>query len=441
MVLLTIPCPVTDDRPRFIVIKSDQGDIGRCGQAFPVLQDDASLELSAESRSDPVPYAEVVLRNAVRSLWAEPRAPDPPPRVWRDWLLVAVLVPTAVLEGLLREDVVWRPVALVLGAALALTLLWRRTHPLRAVVVAFGAVIAADVASLVAADGAVGLYTMAYLLLLPYSLVRWGAGREIGIGLVFILVALVLGVAVDYTGLVDTLVGSVILLFPAMLGADVRYWAAARRRELDQVKLREREQLARELHDTVAHHVSAIAIQAQAGRTLATSHPDAAVNALDLIEREASRTLTEMRMMVGAMRGGDEPDLAPQRGVADIAALARTSGESPRVAVELAGDLDDLRPSLGAAVYRLAQESITNALRHARHATRIDVRVVGGDDDVRLTVVDDGDATSTGRTSSGYGLVGMTERVTLLGGTLEAGPAPGRGWTVTAVLPRAGSAR
>jgi signal transduction histidine kinase len=155
----------------------------------------------------------------------------------------------------------------------------------------------------------------------------------------------------------------VFLLFPATLGADVRYLAATRLRELEEVKLRERGLLARELHDTVAHHVSAIVISAQAGRTLATSHPEAAVDALDVIEREASRTLTEMRLMVGAMRGGGEPDLAPQRGVADLAGLARNSGASPRVAVQLAGDLDDLRPSLGAALYRLAQESITNAVR------------------------------------------------------------------------------
>ena len=104
----------------------------------------------------------------------------------------------------------------------------------------------------------------------------------------------------------------------------------------------------------------------------------------------------------------------------------------------MSGDVDDLRPSIGAAVYRLAQESITNAVRHARHATRIDVRVVGDADSVRLTVVDDGDPTSAARSAWGYGIVGMTERAALLGGTLEAGPGPGSGWTVSAVLPRAG---
>ena len=203
------------------------------------------------------------------------------------------------------------------------------------------------------------------------------------------------------------------------------------------MKLLEREQLARELHDTVAHHVSAIAIQAQAGRTLAGSQPEAAVRALEVIEEAASRTLEELRGLVDALRQGEEPELAPQRGVADIARLAGTAGDGPAVEVELSGDLDGLRPLVGAAIYRIAQESITNAMRHARHATRVDVRVVADGDLVRLTVCDDGEAGASDG-ASGYGLVGMTERAALLGGTLDAGPAA-EGWTVSAVLPRNGT--
>ena len=93
-------------------------------------------------------------------------------------------------------------------------------------------------------------------------------------------------------------------------------------------------------------------------------------------------------------------------------------------------------PGVEAAIYRIAQESITNAVRHARRATRVDVSVTGEDDRVRLTVRDDGDASPTGRSWAGYGLVGMAERATLRGGTLEAGPGPDGGWTVTALLPR-----
>ncbi len=197
--------------------------------------------------------------------------------------------------------------------------------------------------------------------------------------------------------------------------------------------------MARELHDTVAHHVSAIAVQAQAGRTLAASRPDVAVGVLQVIEEEASRALAEMRAMVGALRQGEETDLAPQRGVADIEGLAHSLGNRPRVDVELSGDLDNLGPSVEAAIYRLTQESLTNAVRHARHATLINIYVAADDDCVRLSVRDDGDPSLYGAgSSSGYGLVGMAERAKLLGGTLEAGPRPDRGWTVTAVLPRKG---
>jgi signal transduction histidine kinase len=230
----------------------------------------------------------------------------------------------------------------------------------------------------------------------------------------------------------DLIVGAAFFLLAGALGAAVRYRTGSRQKERDQVKLREREQLARELHDTVAHHVSAIAIRAQAGRALAATQPTAAVDALEVIEESASRALTELRAIVGTLRDGDEAELAPQRGVADVARLAATADGLP-VDVQLTGDLEGLQPMVGAAVYRIAQESITNALRHARHATRIDVRVTGERDQIRLTVSDDGDPSAAA--SPGYGLAGMTERAALLGGTLEAGPAE-RGWLVIATLPR-----
>jgi len=354
---------------------------------------------------------------------------------------MGVLVPTAILEGSLRSDLVWRPIALAVAVGVVFTLLWRRTHPFAATAIGFGAVIAVDVAVLVGGVAPVALYSNACLLLLPYALLRWGSGRDAVIGLAITFVAAGLGIAADYNGVVEAVLGIFVLLFPAALGASVRYRATARLRELDHITLREREQLARELHDTVAHHVSAIAIRAQAGRVVAPSDPAAAVHALEVIEEEASRALAEMRVIVAALRDGEEADLRPERGVGDIERLARTAGDSPRIDVELVGDLDHLAPSVGAAIYHLAQESITNARRHARSATRIEVKVVGDDDGVRLTVRDDGEAGRSRRASPGYGLVGMTERASLLGGTLEAGPASDRGWLVAAALPRGASVR
>ena len=140
--------------------------------------------------------------------------------------------------------------------------------------------------------------------------------------------------------------------------------------------------------------------------------------------------------MVGLLRDGAEPDFAPQPGLADIEQLAGSVGGWPRVDVQMAGDFAELSPGLGVALYRIAQEAVTNAVRHARHATRIIVQVANEGEQVRLTVHNDGDASAAGPPPAGYGLVGMAERASLLGGTLQAGPGPDGGWTVDAVLPK-----
>jgi signal transduction histidine kinase len=289
-----------------------------------------------------------------------------------------------------------------------------------------------------------GLGTNVYTLLLIYSLFRWASGRHAVFGMAVVSIPLLLSAfdptadpATEQIPAGNVVLGGLVLLVAATIGASVRSQDTARSRGMEEMKLLEREQLARELHDTVAHHVSAIAVRAQAGRVVGSSDPAAALDALAVIEEEASRTLDEMRAMVGALRHGEAADLTPQRGVADLMRLASGPAERPRVQVELSGDLDGLRPSVDAALYRLAQESITNALRHARHATRVSVTVRSDGDCVLLRVGDDGDPASFGpRSAPGFGLIGMAERAKLLGGTLEAGPDAHRGWTVQAVLPR-----
>ncbi len=383
------------------------------------------------------PYCDRVLSETFRSLWDEPRAPGAPARVWRDWVLVGLLSLSALLEGTFRSDVLWRPVALVLALTLVWTLLWRRTHPLLMLAIAFVPLTLLSVASLLTGVAPVGLYTNGFILLLPYALLRWGSGRDALLGLPLIVTTYVLGIAADYTNVGESVAGLLFGLFPAVLGVLVRLQSQTHAQEKEQVKLREREQLARDLHDTVAHHVSAIAVRAQAGRYVAATDPERAIDSLRVIEEEASRALSEMRVMVGALRNGEDADLAPQRGIRDIPHLAHDD-HSPVVAVHIAGSLDDLSSAVDGAVYRMAQESITNALRHARDATRIDVRVHAGESDIGLTVIDDGAPSTTPSDRQGYGLLGMRERAALLGGTFEAGPQRDRGWRVTAVLPRAG---
>lgn len=381
-----------------------------------------------------------MVTKTLRSLWAEPRPANPPRRVWRDWALVAVLVSSSFVEMLLREDKAWAPLVVSVSLIVAASLLWRRTSPLAAVAVAFGTLLAFDIATIVAID-ATGLQSIVGVLLLPYALLRWGSGREAALGLGIILSWLPVTLAVDPTSPAERVAGYAFFLFAAALGAAIRYYAYTRIRDIDVAKAREREQLARDLHDTVAHHVSGIAIQAQAGRAIATSHPERATEVLAVIEDAASQTLAELRTMVGVLRASEGADLTPHPGVADLKRLADQTEGGPQVDVELSGKLDDLSPAVGAALYRLTQESVTNARLHARYATRVAVRVVGDAERVQLTVDDDGAVSTADGSPSGYGIVGMRERAKLLGGTFHAGPIAGGGWRVEAMLPRAGGSR
>jgi signal transduction histidine kinase len=286
------------------------------------------------------------------------------------------------------------------------------------------------------------LNTLAFVILLPYSLFRWGSGREIMIGSGIVLAKLGLSVLLGYGSLTETLAGVAILSAAAALGSALRYRASSRMRELDRVKLLERERLARDLHDTVAHHVSAMAIRAQAGLATAASQPEAATDALRLIEAEASRALVEMRGIVRVLRRDDPADLTPSPRIGDLQRLAGQSRGGPLVDVDITGDVEDLSPSVITTIHRLAQESVTNALRHARHATRLTVSVEADQTSIRLQVSDDGEVSGLRPAwSPGYGLTGMSERAVLLGGSCQAGPNADRGWTVTAVLPRAAAGR
>ncbi|MFD5178204.1 sensor histidine kinase [Nocardia sp. NPDC058379] len=369
-----------------------------------------------------------------RSLWHEPRPGDAPPIGRLDWLLVGVFAAAAAVESIVRPDLAWRPLVAVLAVALIPALLWRRNHPLPAALVGWAAAGLLSVLQLTAHAGDLGLYAMMADLILLYALVRWGSGREIAVGTAFVAVVVALGMYASSAGWADVFGGTVLLLLFVALAAVFRYRADLWRRQQREVRNQERVALARELHDTVAHHVSAIAVQAQAGRVVAAVQPEKAVEVLAAIESEASRTLAEMRSMVRVLRAEEPVAYAPQPGVADLPALARADA-TPTVEVSLDGSLTRLARPVDAALYRLAQESLTNAVRHARSATRVAIDVYREGDTVRLRVSDDGQTAPGPVPEPGFGLLGMAERVKLLGGSLAAGPGPEGGWVVEAMLP------
>lgn len=203
----------------------------------------------------------------------------------------------------------------------------------------------------------------------------------------------------------------------------------------------ERLDLARELHDLVAHYVTGIVVQAQAAQVVADRDPSAAGTALDRIEEAGKDALTAMRRLVGSLRDDDALPTAPPVGLAGLADLVAPDGApGPAVVVTIDPAADLAVPgAVAASVHRIVQESVTNARRHGVDATRVEVDVLLADRALAVTVTDDGRPLLAGRwvEGQGYGLIGMQERAQALGGTLTAGPVdpPGHGWQVRATLP------
>ncbi len=197
----------------------------------------------------------------------------------------------------------------------------------------------------------------------------------------------------------------------------------------------ERTRIARELHDVVSHAISVIVLQARGARHALVTDPDDAREAIDAIESTAQHALTEMRRLLGVLRQSDEElSLAPQPRVSELPALAahvREAGLPVELAVE--GAPVDLPPGVDLSAYRIVQEALTNALKHAGPASaRVTVRYEP--EALLVEVTDDGAGARNGD-GAGHGLVGMRERVAVFGGDLDAGGRPDGGYVVRARLP------
>jgi signal transduction histidine kinase len=206
-----------------------------------------------------------------------------------------------------------------------------------------------------------------------------------------------------------------------------------------QTVIDERTRIARELHDVVAHSVSVMVIQTQAARRVADRDPDAATEALQAVESCGRDALVDMRRMIGVLRRGDIELLGgASPGLAQLGKLAeRAQASGLPVQIRIEGDQRPLSPALDLVSFRIVQEALTNAIKHAGPA-RARVRVTFMADGIELEITDTGGAearTRSGTEPVGHGLVGMQERLTLYGGHLQTGRRRGGGFQVVARIP------
>ncbi|MFV2176829.1 sensor histidine kinase [Actinomadura sp. LOL_016] len=240
---------------------------------------------------------------------------------------------------------------------------------------------------------------------------------------------------------------SVLILLPLAVGYAMRVRRTSRRELAEQERrhadaeavLTERQRIARELHDVVAHHMSMIAIQAEAAPYKSDAVPDVTRQDLAEIRSTALDALNELRRILGVLRSADGSGTAPQPSLErldDLVAGARGAGLD--VTTRLAGDLEGLPSGVGLTAYRILQEALSNAMRHAP-GSRVDVEAAREHGVLSISVVNGppGDGRNPARfaTGGGHGLVGMRERAAMLGGRLTAEPTSERGFAVTATLP------
>lgn len=196
----------------------------------------------------------------------------------------------------------------------------------------------------------------------------------------------------------------------------------------------EQERIARELHDVIAHSVSVMVVQAAAANDIFERQPERAREALRSIEESGRSALTELRRLLGIVRTHERGRLDPQPGLAALEELIeQVRATGLEVELELDGKLGELPSGVDLSAYRIVQEALTNTLKHAQ-ATHARVRLVRGAQELAIEVTDDG-AGPGKESTNGHGLIGMRERVTLLGGVLEAGAQAGGGFAVKVRLP------
>lgn len=393
----------------------------------------------------------------------------PPGATRHDWILDATMagaialltLPPYVMRGLNEQVNVPQVIAAVL---MVLPVVLRRHSP----ILMLAGVTVAGILQLILASAPMA--TLAVVPMVAYTMARWIPGTEarwvVAIGGIASILGPVRWIIDDpaYISLKTLL--SLVLAWSVCIGLVITPYAIGRRvreavaADQDRVEAAEeryqrlldereqaarlaeskaRSQIARELHDIVAHSLSVMIVQAEGGKAAAAKRPEAAGEALTTIAETGREALSEMRRIVGVLR--DEPsqgqvDFAPAPTLNDLAELVERA--SDRASLEVRGQPPKVSAALALTVYRVVQEALTNFLKHAGPEATAQVTVTYGMRDITLDILDNGEGASADDGqggSSGHGLRGMNERVASMGGRLLTRSRPSGGFQVTAVLP------
>ena len=375
-------------------------------------------------------------------------------------LLAVLTVPWSILlifdSGLNREPFAAQITFTIVTLLLPVAAVFRRSHPVASAVAVY------LLALIHFISGATFLPADVFVLMALYSVVVHGnltAGRAALGGAVLGSVLLAVGQALQTRGTLDH--GIFISVCLASLGLSIATWAVAVARRATTARYRmlterthqleferdqqaqiataaERTRIAREMHDIIAHSLSVIIAQADGGRYAATSDPEAAARALATVSEVGRASLADVRRLLGVLRdpGDDASPTQPQPLDVDLDELVekvRSSGTP--VSIVRMGSPRNLPPGASLAIYRIVQEALTNALKHAGPHAQVTVLVQWLPSALSLEISDDGRGAASASDGKGHGLVGMRERAAIFGGTVAAGPRAGGGFQVKALIP------
>ncbi|MFH9980600.1 sensor histidine kinase [Streptomyces sp. NPDC017179] len=292
---------------------------------------------------------------------------------------------------------------------------------------------------MVASSQALGFAEPAALAWLLLVVARRGASSWVVTAVPVLCMAIVLrpmAVSVRQSTIIMALLFALAAVTALGVGLGTRLLLVDRRRQAAALRLEQRTEFARDLHDFVAHHVTGIVVQAQGALAVADRRPELVPPALRRIEQAGSEALTSMRHMVGMLRDVDgEVAVTPLAGIDEIRSLVEefSAVGGARARLDLDGAVDDLPVEVTTTAHRVVMEALTNVRKHAQACTEVRVRVSRSEDRLTVRVSDDGRPRHVSH--GGFGLRGLAERVGLIGGSVQAGPVTGGGWGVEATLP------